>query len=259
MKKLFTISSITIGCLFVATTSQAMPILTGSYSDSTYTWSATDSEERSAEAEIVYDSSTSTFSIILRSLAAETSQPNEVLAGIFFGFNGDFAITGPHVEVSVGSTLYQDGTATTTVTNLDGEFAFRSDIDAINGGLGDYGISSTGFDPEFPNAPVGWDGFGTEYIIDNNQELGGSKSVGGASFGIVNGDVTELPASVAVGYIANSVTMSFDYTGTYSGLSELSFLYGTDYDVAPVPEPATMLLMGTGLVGLAGLRRKKKK
>jgi hypothetical protein len=45
-----------------------------------------------------------------------------------------------------------------------------------------------------------------------------------------------------------------DNGGTPYGLSHVDFCYG---DTTPVPEPATMLLLGSGLIGLGALGRKK--
>lgn len=64
-------------------------------------------------------------------------------------------------------------------------------------------------------------------------------------------------------YLLENGTTSGDWTypeygdDTNDRNKELSHLSVYGRGAAPVPEPATMLLMGTGLIGLAGIRRKK--
>lgn len=48
--------------------------------------------------------------------------------------------------------------------------------------------------------------------------------------------------------------LSFD-----NGVSHISFFSGGDTPPSPVPEPATMILFGTGLIGLVGLRMRRRK
>ena len=59
------------------------------------------------------------------------------------------------------------------------------------------------------------------------------------------------------GYMGNTLDLAI-YAGNTGDELAQSWVY-VDGSNAPVPEPATMLLFGTGLAGLAGLRRRQGK
>ena len=85
----------------------------------------------------------------------------------------------------------------------------------------------------------------------------GTTTMNSAKYSLAQGGVGPWQKqSMTFVALASTQVLSFLATGTPLGAPPISFLDGVSV-VASVPEPASALLMGAGLVGLATLRRRR--
>ena len=139
--------------------------------------------------------------------------------------------------------------------NVGGEWAYSDNLSGAPGGA-DEGISSAGFSL-FGNANFG---------VSNLQ---GPLAVDGMQYGLTSaGDnLTTGNAAVTGNFALIQNSVIFELSGIPGGfdpsqagaITQLSFQYGTalsEPNFSQVPIPASLLLLGSGVLGLTGFRRK---
>ena len=207
-------------------------------------------------AAVTFEKAGSSLIVTLANTAQLSKVPADVLTAVFFDIGGVNPVLTPVSAVlPAGSlTCLNSVCASAGGLNVGGEWAYKANP-GVDGR--EYGISSSGLGV-----------FGQANF--NGLNLEGPGSVGGMEYGLIAGQYQPNGGLAGNTVVKTSVVFTLSGFGgrEVSEIGRVLFQYGTGLDEPrfpgdpqtppEVPEPATMAAMGSGLVGLAPLKLRKR-
>ena len=172
------------------------------------------------------------------------------IASNYFAINDTFTVTATYDDAGIGYNVWGDG--------ADGQADFGSNDDTNMGFSSVYGAWTSFSNADFLVSNSNWNSYLSDAgHWDSFQNISKVGIYGSPHLQTQFDGVRLYTRGGGTPYF-RIMEMSDDASASDVGGFTVSSVFTTPIGQNPVPEPATMLLFGLGLLGLAGVSRRKK-